>query len=181
LDRLVLRIVSADRFNPGLFDGKPVVVAEYLTVGIQTCLTESRSDGDKPFRLQLRSYPVQKPEAFPHPPKEAVLVLNAESWLDPSRVYQAGGEVSRAALLNNPQAELTNAALKANFSGSCRLSMIVDTQGMPQNVQLLQPPIGYGLDEEAVSVVNRYRFTPAMKNDEPVAIKITVIVNFQLR
>src|ERR1019366_6137070 len=40
LDRLVLRIVGADRFNPGLIDGGPVVVAEYLSVGIQTCLTE---------------------------------------------------------------------------------------------------------------------------------------------
>ncbi len=42
-------------------------------------------------------------------------------------------------------------------------------------------PLGYGLDENAVGAVNRYRFKPAMKAGlEPVPVQITVEVNFRL-
>jgi protein TonB len=37
-----------------------------------------------------------------------------------------------------------------------------------------------GLDEKAIEAVNQYRFKPAMKDGEPVPVRITVEVNFRL-
>jgi len=39
--------------------------------------------------------------------------------------------------------------------------------------------LDYGLTEKAIEAVRRYRFTPAMKNGEPVSVMITVEVNFK--
>jgi outer membrane biosynthesis protein TonB len=49
---------------------------------------------------------------------------------------------------------------------------------MPRDVQPVRP-VGHGLDQQALAAVSRYRFTPAMKNGEPVPVKIMVEVNFQ--
>jgi TonB family protein len=38
-----------------------------------------------------------------------------------------------------------------------------------------------GLDQKAIEAVNKYRFRPAMKNGEPVPIRITVEVSFRFR
>jgi outer membrane biosynthesis protein TonB len=49
---------------------------------------------------------------------------------------------------------------------------------MPQNPKVLRT-LDYGLDQNAVDAVMRYRFKPAMRDGEPVPVIITVEVNFQ--
>jgi protein TonB len=41
--------------------------------------------------------------------------------------------------------------------------------------------VGYGLDESALEAVGEYRFEPATLNGKPIAVRVTVEVNFQLR
>jgi len=40
--------------------------------------------------------------------------------------------------------------------------------------------VGMGLDEKALEAVRRYRFKPAMKDGRPVAVIMTVEVDFRL-
>jgi protein TonB len=40
--------------------------------------------------------------------------------------------------------------------------------------------LGWGLDEKALAAVMRYRFKPAKKDETPVAVRISVVVNFRL-
>jgi len=56
--------------------------------------------------------------------------------------------------------------------------VVVDKNGMPQNPKVLRT-LDYGLDQNAVDAVMRYRFKPAMRDGEPVPVIITVEVNFQ--
>jgi TonB family protein len=59
------------------------------------------------------------------------------------------------------------------------VSMVVDADGKPQNVCLMQSA-GYGLDAEAAEAVQQYRFAPATKEGKPVAARIHVQVDFRL-
>ena len=59
------------------------------------------------------------------------------------------------------------------------LTLVVDTEGQPTDVQVVSP-IGHGLDEKAVEAVKQWRFQPAMKDGSPVAQKINAQVSFRL-
>jgi len=38
-----------------------------------------------------------------------------------------------------------------------------------------------GLDEQAVAAVQKWKFEPGMKDGQPVAVEMSVIVDFQLK
>jgi TonB family protein len=181
LDKLALLAVASDRFNPGIHDGTPVAVAESVEVVMQGCILQS--DNQKTYSLRLRSQPVQSFAALSEHPIETV--LSTESRLpngltdDIGPLEKVGGSVSRPVLLNNPIAEFTDAARKAKYQGTCTLSLIVDKNGMPQNIQVIKS-LDYGLEQNAVNTVKKYRFKPAMKDDGPVPVQIKVVVNFKL-
>jgi TonB family protein len=90
-----------------------------------------------------------------------------------------GPGVSPPVVLYIPTAKFTKAARKANYQGVVVLSTIVNEQGLPQNVHVVQS-LGMGLDENAVEAVKKYRFKPAMKNGKPVPVMINVEINFHL-
>jgi TonB family protein len=59
------------------------------------------------------------------------------------------------------------------------LSLIVDAQGMPQNVRVVRP-LDYGLSGNAIDAVKKYRFKPAMIKGMPLPVMINIEVNFRL-
>jgi TonB family protein len=81
--------------------------------------------------------------------------------------------------LYTPEAHYTPEAKKAEIKGKCLVSFIVDQQGMPKNIRIIQS-LDTGLDQNAMDAVAKYRFKPAMRNGEPVSVVLTSEVNFQL-
>jgi len=63
--------------------------------------------------------------------------------------------------------------------GVVTVSIIVDTNGRPQNVHVTRG-VGMGLDEKAMEAVRQYRFKPARENGKPVAVYLNVEVNFEI-
>jgi TonB family protein len=184
LEKLALKIVSEERFKPGIHDGIPVVVAQSVEVELKACVDEVKDDsGKKKYRLQLMSQPEQRFGPLPQPPKEAILTTGDAAGLansiDGSPLYRAGGEVSAPVALNNVQAEFSDEARQAKYQGICVLSLIVDEKGKPQNIRVVRK-LGMGLDEKAIEAVSQYHFKPAMRNGVPVPVKINVEVNFRL-
>jgi TonB family protein len=57
--------------------------------------------------------------------------------------------------------------------------MVVDQRGAPQQVRVTRK-LGMGLDEKAIEAVRKWKFEPAMKDGKPVAVQISVEVNFRL-
>jgi len=95
-------------------------------------------------------------------------------------LYRVGGGVSAPVPLNSVEAEFSDEARRAKYQGICLISLIVDTQGNPQNPRVIQA-LGMGLDEKALEAVRKYKFKPAMKDGKtPVPVMITVLVNFHL-
>ena len=89
-----------------------------------------------------------------------------------------GGSVSTPIMIYQVEPEMTQESKKARLTGIVLLSLIVDTQGMPQNVHVLRG-LDMGLDEKAVKAVKQYKFKPAMEDGKPVPVELNLEVNFQ--
>jgi TonB family protein len=98
----------------------------------------------------------------------------------PEPVYTVKtGEVSVPRVLYQVDPKFSEESRKAKYQGTITLSHVVDRSGSVQNIEITSP-LGMGLDEEGVDAVRHWRFEPAMKAGEPVAVKIAVEVEFHL-
>jgi periplasmic protein TonB len=59
------------------------------------------------------------------------------------------------------------------------LTAVIDKQGVPERIQVARA-IGIGLDDAAVEAVQKWRFSLAMRNGEPVAVVVSIEVAFRL-
>jgi TonB family protein len=75
--------------------------------------------------------------------------------------------------------EYSDKARRKRIQGGVLLALLVTADGKPTDIHVTRP-LGNGLDEEAVKTVRQWRFTPAMKDGNPVIAKISVEVNFHL-
>ncbi len=172
LDKLAQHTVEVDRFKPGTHDGDPVVVSESMELNLKACVEKVKDDeSEKSNKLRLMSQPVQTLGTIPQPPEESVILSKTESSsklpvVSMPGVYNVGGEVKPPVAVNTVNAEFSEEAKSAKYSGICYVSLIVDTQGNPQNVHV-ERALGMGLDEKAIEAVRQYRFQPAMKNGVP--------------
>jgi TonB family protein len=184
LDKLALKLVTADRFKPGTHDGALVVVGLSVDVVFQACIDVITDDsGKKASWLRLRSQPVQKLESLPQPPKEAVLTSDTNflngTGHSTSPTAHVGGSTTAPVPLYTPEAHYTPEAKEAHITGTCLVSLVIDQQGMPQNIQIIRS-LDPGLDQNAIDAAARFRFKPSMRNDEPVPVMVNIEINFNL-
>jgi TonB family protein len=110
-------------------------------------------------------------------PADATTAPAPDSTTTPLR--RIGNGVSVPQLLTHVDPKFSEQARAAKFSGVVLVTLIVDTNGLPQNVHVLRG-VGMGLDEVAMDAVKQYSFRPAMENGKPVAVQLNVEVNFQI-
>jgi protein TonB len=60
----------------------------------------------------------------------------------------------------------------------CRIGIIVDREGKPEDVHVIQSG-GRAFDAKAIAAVKEYRFKPAMQDGKPVAVRVVVYVLFK--
>jgi TonB family protein len=94
-------------------------------------------------------------------------------------VYRVGGGVSAPRVLYSPDPEYSDEARKAKYQGSVVLWIVVGSDGRVRDIRV-QRTLGLGLDEKAIEAVRKWKFEPAMKNGQPVAVQVNVEVNFRL-
>lgn len=70
-------------------------------------------------------------------------------------------------------------ARKLKYQGTSTLAMVVTPEGNTRSIWVVVPA-GEGLDEKALAAVSTWKFKPAMRGDEPVAVVIKVEVSFHL-
>lgn len=105
----------------------------------------------------------------PRPPPQA----------PPDGVFHVGRGVTAPRVVSQPGIEFTEDARKAKFQGVVTLKLVVDRSGNPTNIRILSP-LGCGLDAQAVRTVQSWRFNPATKDGDPVAVEIAVDTEFRL-
>ena len=94
-------------------------------------------------------------------------------------IYRVGGGVSPPRTIYAPDPEYSEEARRAKFQGTVVLWMIVGPDGRPRDLRVLRS-VGMGLDEKALAAVHTWRFEPARKDGQPVAVQINVEVSFRL-
>ncbi len=94
-------------------------------------------------------------------------------------IYRVGGGVSAPRALYAPDPEYSEEARKAKYQGTVVLWVIVGPDGRPHDIRV-QRSVGMGLDEKAIEAVRTWKFEPARKDGQPVAVQINVEVNFRL-
>jgi TonB family protein len=97
----------------------------------------------------------------------------------PEKIYHVGNGVTPPVLTYSVDAEFSKKAKDAKHQGVSVVSLVVDAHGMPQHVHTVRK-LGMGLDEKALEAVRKYRFTPSTLNGKPVAVAITIEVNFRI-
>lgn len=95
------------------------------------------------------------------------------------QALQIGGSVLPPVPTYAADPEYPESARKAKLSGDVIVSLVVDQDGMPRNVQVARG-MGNEFDEKAVEAVQQYRFKPATQNGEPVPVNLKVEVNFRM-
>lgn len=94
-------------------------------------------------------------------------------------VFRVGGGVSAPRALYAPDPEYSEEARKAKYEGTVVLSVVVGPDGRPHNIRIARS-LGLGLDEKAMEAVRNWKFEPARKGGQPVAVQVNVEVKFSL-
>ena len=78
-----------------------------------------------------------------------------------------------------PDPEFSEKARHAKYQGTVILNVVVDKTGNVSRIRL-ERPLGMGLDENAMEGLKNWRFKPATRNGQPVAVEMNVEVAFNL-
>jgi protein TonB len=98
----------------------------------------------------------------------------------PSEPLAEASVDSPARLLSGNQASYTPEAEAAGIEANVPLEIVVDFSGAVAGARVLTH-VGYGLDEAALRGVRGYRFSPARRRGQPVAVRMRWLMRFQLR
>jgi TonB family protein len=94
-------------------------------------------------------------------------------------VFRPGRGVTPPRPIYSPDPEFSEEARKAKYQGTCTLMIVVDTDGKPINLRVVNS-LGMGLDEKALETVRTWRFEPGQKDGHPVKVEMAVEVDFHL-
>jgi TonB family protein len=78
-----------------------------------------------------------------------------------------------------PKPKYSKEGRKQKIEGTVILSAVVGTDGRAHNFTVTRS-LGYGLDEEAIKTVKKWKFKPGTNNGTPVATAISIEVAFRL-
>jgi TonB family protein len=93
--------------------------------------------------------------------------------------YRIGNGISPPGIVYKVEPEYSEEARKMHFQGTVKLSVVVDTEGNPRDIKVIQP-LGLGLDRKAIDAVSKWRFSPGRKDGRPVPVQARIEVNFRL-
>lgn len=154
-DEFAIEAVKQSQFQPGMLNGKPVPVL------IQVRVPFFHLAAAVP-RIMLRS---------------AQFAIRPPAWQNDPLRMRPGDAPPRAITFANP--EYSEEARRKKIQGVVLVSALVNEEGNPIDLRV-EKSLGYGLDEKALECFSQYRFTPAMRDGQPVAQRVTIEVNFRL-
>jgi TonB family protein len=96
------------------------------------------------------------------------------------QVYKVGGDVTMPSVIYKVDPEYTEEAHSARIEGTVVLSVVVGAEGLAHDISIVKS-LNPGLDRSAAVNIQQWRFAPATRNGEPVAVRATIEVNFRLK
>ena len=93
---------------------------------------------------------------------------------------QVGGEVAPPERLFGPAPPYTEEARQGRVQGVVILEAIIDAMGNVNDVKVLKG-LPMGLTEQAVQTAEEWKFKPATRNGDPVAVFFNLTIRFSLQ
>ena len=94
--------------------------------------------------------------------------------------FRVGGGVLPPTVIFKVEPTYSEEARKARYQGTVLLSAIVHKDGRIQILKILRG-LGLGLDENAISALQQWKFHPGSVAGEPVDVALNIEINFSLR
>jgi TonB family protein len=95
------------------------------------------------------------------------------------RVFYVGGSVMPPVKIFSPAPKYEVLAKEKRIQGTTVLELIIDERGEVSVIGIAKP-LGAGLDDEAIRTIRTWRFKPATRNLEPVAVFVHMETKFAL-
>jgi protein TonB len=97
-------------------------------------------------------------------------------------IYNIGNGVTSPIPIYDPKPKYTADAMRAKVQGTVAMSAVVMPDGTVTNIQVVRSlDQSFGLDEEAKRTAATWRFRPGMLKGEPVAVRVIIELDFNLR
>jgi TonB family protein len=110
-------------------------------------------------------------------------ILKLQARPAEASVYRVGGtgpnQVMQPRILSKVEPQYSEEARKNKLQGSISMSMVIDATGTPTQIAILRP-LGMGLDEEAITAVSKWKFSPGTKNGTPVPVYTQIEITLRL-
>ncbi len=98
---------------------------------------------------------------------------------DYQRVFSVGNGVSAPVVIRKQEPEYTAAARAAGIQGTVVLAVVIRPDGTADTIRVVRS-LDPGLDAKAIECARSFRFRPAQKDGQPVAVRATLEINFRL-
>jgi TonB family protein len=85
----------------------------------------------------------------------------------------------KARLLTSFEPDSNDFAQTAGVAGMALYHTVIGPDGKPGEIAVARP-IGFGLDENAVAAIRKAKFSPAIKNGQPVPVMLDLVVQFRI-
>jgi len=97
-------------------------------------------------------------------------------------VYQPGNGVGLPRLIRDVKPKYTSDAMRAKIQGTVLMQCVVRPDGSVTDVSVVRSldPV-FGLDQEAIIAARQWKFQPGTRMGQPVAVQITIEMQFSLR
>ena len=161
-------LISFDaRRTAGLQLGHPLKIRIHLEHQLRSA-DEAQQLMDRVFFLDTESLKRAKPEY-------------RRSGAADEPIYQVGqAKVMRPPMSKyTPEPEMSKEARRAKYQGTVALRVVVDKNGLVSRIAVMRS-LGMGLDAEAVSTIRKWRFQPATREGQPVAVELNIETTFHL-
>ena len=94
-------------------------------------------------------------------------------------IYHVGNGTSPPRPIYTPEPEFSEEARHARFQGVVVMTVVVNKTGNIVRIKLARA-VGKGLDENAMEELKTWRFEPATRKGQPVAVEMNIEVAFNL-
>ena len=94
--------------------------------------------------------------------------------------YRLGPGVVAPTLLKQVRPTYTAEALRLKIQGTVVLEVVVGRDGIPLAIRVTRSLDPGGLDQEAITAVRGWRFTPGRVGDTPVDVLVTILLDFRI-
>lgn len=134
--------------------------------------------------LVLSMFMLQAPTTAPAAPQNPAPAAQSDRQKSalPEGVFRVEDVNTRPRLIKEAKPNYTADAMRARIQGTVILEVIVEKDGSVGDVRVKQSlDREYGLDDEAVKALKRWRFAPGMRNGAAVPVLVEVELTFTLR